>query len=359
MKSQIIVPSSSLWFDTVQQLRHDIYQLPEYVALEANRTNTISEAILISAEDKIFFAPYLIRSCKELASAASFPTKTFDIISPYGYPGILMNAAAVNPPEFPKLALEELKRILAARGVCSGFFRLHPILNHNWREIFPPNTFTLNGETVSVNLKLSSTEIWHQTHSSQRNKINKCKRLGMTAKIVSFLEYIDEFATVYQETMERVGAANSYFLFDRQYFLKLQKFLLDKIHLCIVELDGEIASAGIYTECSGIVQGLLGGTRNKFYRFSPSSLETDYVRFWARERGNEFLHLGGGVGGSRDSLYQFKASFSQQRHEFLTLRLIIDSEKYDRLVKVRAELLNTQVESLLSSNFFPAYRATI
>ena len=56
MKSQIIVPSSSLWFDTVQQLRHDIYQLPEYVALEASRTNTISEAILISAEEKIFFA---------------------------------------------------------------------------------------------------------------------------------------------------------------------------------------------------------------------------------------------------------------------------------------------------------------
>jgi hypothetical protein len=82
----------------------------------------------------------------------------------------------------------------------------------------------------------------------------------------------------------------------------------------------------------------------------------DYIRFWAKERGNEVLHLGGGVGGGKDSLYHFKAGFSKQTHTFLTLRLIIDEEKYRHLLELRAKSLNREVEELLSTNFFPAYR---
>jgi hypothetical protein len=83
-----------------------------------------------------------------------------------------------------------------------------------------------------------------------------------------------------------------------------------------------------------------------------------FVRLWAKERGNEFLHLGGGVGGTKeDKLYVFKSGFSRQRHPFLTLRLITDEEKYLHLTHLRAKALNMQVDSLLNSSFFPAYRA--
>ena len=40
----------------------------------------------------------------------------------------------------------------------------------------------------------------------------------------------------------------------------------------------------------------------------------------------------------------------------MTLRLIIDEEKYSYLVKCRAKALNKQSEELINSNFFPAYR---
>jgi hypothetical protein len=81
-----------------------------------------------------------------------------------------------------------------------------------------------------------------------------------------------------------------------------------------------------------------------------------YVRLCAQERGNEFLHLGGGVGGYKDSLYAFKSGFSRRRHSFLTLRLITDEEKYRYLVGLRARALNAEAEDLLKSDFFPAYR---
>jgi lipid II:glycine glycyltransferase (peptidoglycan interpeptide bridge formation enzyme) len=102
----------------------------------------------------------------------------------------------------------------------------------------------------------------------------------------------------------------------------------------------------------------LGGTKTKFLKLSPTNLETDYTRRWAKERGNEFLHLGGGVGGSKDSLYNFKAGFSKQRHTFLTMRLVIDEKKYIELVKLRAKYLNIEVEKLLKTDFFPAYRSS-
>jgi hypothetical protein len=40
------------------------------------------------------------------------------------------------------------------------------------------------------------------------------------------------------------------------------------------------------------------------------------------------LHLGGGVGGSKDSLYNFKAGFSKQKTHFSDNAPSIDEKKY-------------------------------
>ena len=128
------------------------------------------------------------------------------------------------------------------------------------------------------------------------------------------------------------------------------------VHLSVVELNDEIVCVGLYTECCGIVQNLFSATKTEFLNGSPNSLKIDFVRLCAKKRGNEVLHLGGGVGASKDTLYDFKASFSKESQKFLTIRLIIDEEKYHHLVELRAKSLNIQAEELLKSNFFPAYR---
>lgn len=355
MNTQIIDVSSNYWQEILQKTRHDIYHLPEYFYLEGKRTHTTPEAILIIAGEKYLFAPYLLRQCDDISN--QLISETYDVISPYGYPGILLSEAAGNSLEFIDEAMQELKFILRAKNVCSAFFRLHPILNYNFAEVFPPDTFTLNGETVSIDLKLSESEIWNHTRGGHRSTINKCKRLGLQAKIVPLIEYIDDFMIIYEETMARVGAGKSYLSFDYKYFIDMQNILGEKVHLCVVELEKEIVCAGLYTESDGIVQSTWGGTKNNFVKLSPGSLETDYARLWAKKRGNEFLHLGGGLGGGKDSLSTFKTGFSRQRHTFLTLRLITDQEKYRDLVELRAKTLDIQTEELLKSDFFPAYRS--
>ncbi|MBR8839654.1 MAG: GNAT family N-acetyltransferase [Stigonema ocellatum SAG 48.90 = DSM 106950] len=353
MNIQIIDIASNLWIETLQKLPYDFYHVPEYVYIESKRTHSIPEAILITEDDKIFFLPYLVRSCEDLFEGLATP-EVFDIVSPYGYPGILLSEAAATSPEFINLAIEQLKSTLSAKNVCSGFFRLHPILNDGLNKVLPPDVYKVLGDTVSVNLELSEAEIWQQTRNDHRQKINWCKRAGMVAKMVPFAQYIDEFVEIYEETMNRVGANNGYY-FDYDYYLHLSK-LGELIHLCIVEWEGQIICASLIAECCGIVQYHLSGTRNQFLKQAPNKFMLDYVRYWGKERGNKALHLGGGVGSAKDSLYEFKAGFSKQRHSFMTLSLVIDEEKYRYLVELRAKVLNTPVEDLLQSNFFPAYR---
>jgi len=354
MKTQFIDLSSPLWLQTLENLRHDFYHLPGYVDLEAKRIEATAEAILITDDNKIFFLPYLLRNCNDLFAEN---VDVFDVISPYGYPGFLLNEAAASTPDFLISIVEHLTQVWCGRNICSAFLRLHPILNTDVSALAAENDlFTVNGETVSVDLTLDRDEIWRKTRSEHRTKINKCKREGFSARIVAISEYINDFNAIYEETMNRVGASKLYF-FGLDYLKKIADVLGEKLHLCIVELNEEITCGGLFTECCGIVQYHLGGTKTSFLKQAPSKLMFDHVRFWAKERGNEVLHLGGGLGGSQDSLYNFKAGFSKQRHTFVTMRIIPDETKYRHLVELRAKSLKIEFEQLVNTHFFPAYRS--
>ncbi len=358
MNFQVIDLSNPLWLQILKTLRHDIYHLPGYLSLEAKRTQTIPEAILIYDDDKLLFVPYLLRQCNELFDQDLLEQEVFDIVSPYGYPGFLWSEAAENAPNFISLAINQLIEVFRSKQICSAFFRLHTLLNRSLNEHWHSLALRETGETVFIDLRLSEAEIWQETRPEHRNKINRCKRAGFTARMVQVEQYISEFITIYEETMERVGAAQSYY-FNKDYYLELRDALGEQLHLCIVELNNQVACAGLFTECCGIVQYHLGGTRNHFLKQAPSKLMFDYVRFWAKDRGNEVFHLGGGVGSAKDSLYHFKAGFSKQRDNFMTLRLITDEIKYRELVELRAKSLNTDATILLATSFFPAYRSSL
>lgn len=356
MNSYTLDLSSSLWAEILAKIPHDIYQKPEYISLEARRSKSKAEAIVIIDKEKIFFVPYLISSFDFLVQNQSLQEKIYDIKSPYGYPGILLTSAAINSPDFINTAFQEFKEILKSKNVCSAFLRMHPILNENLVHLLPPNTFTDNGETVSIDLRIPEEKLWSHTRKGHKSTINKCKRMGMEAKFVPISEYMDEFTSIYLETMDRVGATEQYYTFDINYYNDMLIALRDKLHLCVVEYEKEVACVGLYTEVCGIVQSTLGGTKDKFVHLSPGSLETDYARYWAYRRGNNFLHLGGGIGGKQDHLFRFKAGFSKLRHSFYTLRLIVDRDKYNYLVNLKAQLSNIPLAKLQASDFFPAYR---
>lgn len=354
MKIEILDATNPSWLATLDKLPHDVYHLPDYVSLDAKRTKTIPEAFLFEDGKNIFFAPYLLRSCADIVD--SDQKEIYDIISPYGYPGILISESATNTPGFPDLALQKFRETLQARGVCSAFLRLHPILGEKFADTFKSNPFQANGKTVSIDLTLDEGKIWAKTRKGHQSTINRCTRLGLTSKTVPFAEYIDEFIAIYEETMDRVQAKDIYY-FSRDYFEGLLK-LEDKIHLGIVESEGQMVCGSLFFESCGIVQAHLGGTKTDFLKQSPFNLLLHHMRLWAKARGNQYLHIGGGVGGKKDNLYTFKSGFSKQRHEFFTLRSVVDTNMYNDLLKFRAKKIDKSIEELKDSQFFPAYRAS-
>ena len=138
MNIEILDLENSLWKETLQKLSYDTYHKPEYVALEAKINHNKPEALLISEGDKIFFVPYLLRSGNALGEVSDSQEEVLDVISPYGYPGILLSDAARSSSEFTHHAFHELKQTFKSRGICSAFLRLHPILNDGLTEVFPP-----------------------------------------------------------------------------------------------------------------------------------------------------------------------------------------------------------------------------
>ena len=353
MKLTVLDVNHPLWSETLERLPHDVYHLPEYVALDAARTQTLPEAFLLQQKDKLFFVPYLLRSCGDIDVKFA---KIYDIISPYGYPGILLSDAAVVDPQFSESALQQFWSAMQQKGVCSAFLRLHPILEEKSVDLWRSHGLQENGKTVSIDLTLDEAKIWAKTRKGHQSTINKCMRLGLTGKTVSFAEHMDEFIAIYEETMDRVQAQDSYY-FSREYFEGLLK-LGDKVHLGVVESEGEIVCASLFFECCGIVQAHLGGTKTEFLKQSPFNLLLHQMRLWAKARGNKYLHIGGGVGGKQDNLYTFKSGFSKQRHQFYTFRTVVDAPKYDALLETKANSLNKAIAELRSFGFFPAYRAS-
>src|SRR4029079_8843135 len=78
----------------------------------------------------------------------------------------------------------------------------------------------------------------------------------------------------------------------------------------------------------------------------------DEVRRWTKSRGNTIFHVGGGVGGAKDSLFSYKAGFSAGRHPFHTWRVVTDRASYESLLRHKG----VTPDPALISGHFPPYR---
>jgi hypothetical protein len=89
---------------------------------------------------------------------------------------------------------------------------------------------------------------------------------------------------------------------------------------------------------------------------SPTRVVDDTARRWAAAAGARVFHLGGGVGGREDSLFQYKAGFSDRRHQFATWQWIVDASVYRQLCERRTHTAETAATDDGDEAYFPAYR---
>jgi carbamoylphosphate synthase large subunit len=331
--------------------QYDFHHLPQYHRMAEQIGEGTARLFVYSENGYTIALPLLLQPVDP-----NEPDGWQDATSVYGYAGPV--ASDDSPPDsFVRTFQEALRAELSRARVVSVFSRLHPLIPQQGM-IAGIGDCVGNGQTISIDLTSLDEEQRAHYNKSCRRSLRKLHEAGFVCVYDREKRCLEEFVEVYLETMCRTGAHDSYF-FDRAYFEMLTRELGEVSHLFVVLKDGEVAAATICTNCARIVQDHLGGTRDAFLKFSPDRLLVDTERSWAKESGARVFHLGGGVGAHEDSVFQYKAGFSDRRHIFPTWRWILQPDVYEELCAEKARWNTANGLLPVSAGYFPAYRSPV
>jgi hypothetical protein len=336
-----------------RSVQHDFYFLPGYHALAEQRGEGKALLFVYEHGDYMIALPLLLRSLAGIVELGQEADGWQDATSVYGYAGPLASHEEVPGSVLHGFA-NAVKDALLERHVISVFSRLHPLIRQH-HLLAGLGDCQPCGQTVSIDLTLSPDQQRAQYRGTLKTRLNKFRSIGVTCEPDREKRHLAEFISIYQQTMRRVNAQDSYF-FEPEYFTRLAETLGERLQLFTVKWGNEVMAAGLFTVCEGIVQYHLGGSSDAFLKLSPMTLLLDGVRLWANEQSARIFHLGGGVGARQDSLFQFKTGFSDCRHDFATWRWVVAPDHYQRLHETRQRWNRERALEPAAASFFPTYR---
>lgn len=322
------------WNELLEQLGcADVYLLAEYVEsaslLEPGRRAFLH---LAGGGGHVVFA-LLVR---DLPSGAGH-----DVTTPYGYGGPV--AVGREPPveRFWELYGEWCR----ANGVVTSFLRFHPLFaNHR-----------LAGESVrvealagTVGWRLDLPDLFAAMDGSHRNACRKAERSGVAVSVEEAPADLSVFTSLYEETMRRVGA-DGFYLFPERYWELLVDRLGRRLVVFHAEESSGIAASALCLAAPPWLHYHLAATDDRGRALGASNLLLFEAARWARDRGFERFHLGGGLGGRDDSLLSFKRRFDRGGLLESALGKVVHDEAAYR------ELTGRGPGDV--AGFFPAYRA--
>ncbi|WP_254509258.1 hypothetical protein [Anatilimnocola floriformis] len=334
------------WAAALTRVPHQIYHTPRFLAVEAAISGGHAEAVLLSDGDDFLFIPYVLRRVEDLPSSDRGQAM-WDLQSPSGYGGPLLHSR--NEP-FLHSALQLWSRRMQERNVVSGFIRLDPLSENFGLESADVGYFCHRGTTISLALGDPANHLWPQVRRQYRSDIQAATAAGLRFRLHEEALPWSDFVRLYRETMQRVGADECCFLTPAD-VARWEE--VGGWKLATVETgQGTIVSAGAFLEYHGTVQHHWQATSRCGLECAATKLLVYQAALHFQQRGNHCLHLGGGMGGQRDSLFQFKSGFSRVTHPYLTWHIPFMPQLYRRLVSERNRLNSRPAQP----NFFPSYR---
>jgi hypothetical protein len=262
-----------------------------------------------------------------------------DAISPYGYPGLVLN---VSPSDVDHTGLGSTSEgLLDPAGIdLRGTGLVTVFLRHTLGD--PP----LSGVSERNVVQIADSELPSKSRASDRNQVNKNLRRGYELRLVPGPETTTAeragFLAAYEQTMRRTGAAERYF-FGAAYFDRLLES--EQTWLALAHApEGEIAAASIAARSDGYLHYYLSGSADSHLRDSPmKNIVASLVELSAEQALP--LNLGGGITRG-DRLEEFKRGFANRELAWCTSEIVCDRDAYARLSAGRE-----------AGDFFPAYRA--
>jgi hypothetical protein len=298
---------SDEWIAILQSFAiSDVYYYPGYVS-GYNMSGEGIPYLIYYVGDHGMRLAYVVQQL-DISQSRAFPGlqsgKYYDWTTPYGYGGPLVEGRNQRDMREFFVALGEYCQDCQ---IVSQFIRFHPLLgNHVYFQEF--SEIRIEKQTVAVDLK-NHDEIWENLDSKNRNMVRKAQKLGIEIILDEDFKNIDDFCSLYQETMVR-NQAHDFFYFPKDYFLNLKKHLGSLIVLFHAMYQGRIIASTMIMRSERYLHYYLSGADHAFMKMAPNNLMLVSIADWGSEQGMVSFHLGGGVM-SDDSLFAFKKSFNR------------------------------------------------
>jgi serine/alanine adding enzyme len=283
------------------------------------------EPLLLEHEGTVFAA--ILREVGTVRRRGTVPSH-FDLATPYGYGGPAGGDTAAFWPAYEAWAGE--------RGVVTTFVRFHPLYaNQRGAPIH------VEALTPTIGWRLGG-DLLAGMHGKHRNGLRKAQATGLEVVAETGL---GGFLQVYEETMRRARAA-AFYLFPPAYWQALER-LGGGLARFDALAQGDLVASALCLASPPWLHYHLGATSEAGRKLGATTLVLYQAAMWAREQGYQRFHLGGGVGGRRDSLHEFKRRFDPEGEcEVAIGKVVHDAAAYRALGGDPADL----------SGFFPAYR---
>ena len=279
----------------------------------------------------------------DVAFAALVREGPIDLITPYGYGGPVTAGARPPVAGFSEAYGEWCR----ARGAVSTFALFHP-LYANQELGFGFEVQPLAG-TIAWDLA-SGRDLMAGMHRHHRRMVRRALNGGAEVRTTvcapGDAAGLASFRELYEATMRRAGA-DPFYLFGDAYWAALA----GGVPMVLVEVsrgDEPLASVLGLTGAPWLHYHL-GASSETGRGLGASHLAIYSLATWGQEHGYARLHLGGGVGGQRDSLFLYKERFAPGGELAAAIgKAVHDPQRYRSL---------TGQTEISYEGFFPAYRA--
>lgn len=350
-RAQIFGSGAREWPELLSRVSHDVYHRPEYHRTSGFGCEGDPYLFAYEEDDKVFLWPYLLTPIDGL-------NEYFDVTSVYGYSGPV---GSTDPP-FLSRAWRELLDHWRMQRAVSAFTRFHPILgNSALCEGLRASADTrggdlrLCGSTVSIDLTLDRSEQVRRYQRILRQEIRQSHEAGFITCEDRDWRHRDDFVRLYRETMKRRQGRSEY-LIDSAWVDRFREALGDRARLFVTTFEGTVAVALLVMTHGPFVHAHLTGINADLVAYSPFKVVVDDVREWGTAQGLQFFHLGGGLGGREDSLFQFKRRFSPLVHQFRIGCWILRPTEYRELEHSHRDFYAAQGTDIGEPDYFPVYR---
>lgn len=277
-------------------------------------------------------------------------TQYYDIVTPYGYGGpIIQNAS--DKERLLKEYAQAFAKYCSDNNIVCEFVRYHPIFR-NYADFETVYETVFSRHTVGTNLKDYADPVQSEFSKTARREVRKAGAAGIVCTIILNPDNLDVFRKLYEETMVRNNAGDMYF-FPDEYYQMLTTTLKNGVLEIQAQYEGETVASEIYFITGKVMHAHLLGSNQKFLDVDGGAILEATAARWGKENGFAYIHHGGGRSSAEDDpLYKYKKKFGKNTEfDFYIGKKIWNPEIYNQLVALRKEK-----GEITNPEYFPKYR---